>query len=69
MRKSIIASGGLSNSGGPIHNTSIVQPTSPTNIEPTLISNANKEIAKIAEQMNYYREKNDQSLIKVRFLT
>lgn len=30
---------------------------------------ANKQIARLNEQLTYYREKHDQSLIKVRFLT
>lgn len=32
MRKSIMAGGGLSNSGGPIQNISTILPSSPTNI-------------------------------------
>lgn len=32
-------------------------------------SNSNKDLAKVMEQLVHYREKHDQSLIKVRFLT
>lgn len=73
LRKSIMAGGGL--------NSEFVQPgmiseslslNNNQQPNPALNSNAsnpNKELGKVTEQLAYYREKHDQSLIKVRFLT